>query len=143
MKGTSLHQPYAYAAVAGLKGNETRGYKTNVRGRIFIHATKKDIDAVLKDAPTEIRDKIIALQHESPFCNEPLYRGAIIGTVEIVDCVPVESVVEILTERERLLGDYSPGRYAWKLKNPVIFDKPITAKGKQGWWNWDETEGEQ
>ena len=63
--------------------------------------------------------------------------GAVVGIVEIVDCVPVEEVVDSLTERERALGDYSPGRWAWVLKNPVMFDTPIPARGKQGWWNWE------
>lgn len=40
--------------------------------------------------------------------------------------------------RERLLGDYSPGRFAWVLQNPVMFKTPIPAHGKQGWWNWEE-----
>ena len=63
--------------------------------------------------------------------------GAVVGTVEIVDCVPVEEVVGALTPRERALGDYSPGRWAWVLKNPVMFDMPIYARGKQGWWEWE------
>lgn len=62
--------------------------------------------------------------------------------MEIVDCVPVEEIVESLTERERALGDYSPGRFAWVLENPVIFDEPFPARGKQGWWNWDERQAE-
>ena len=69
-----------------------------------------------------------------------LPRGAVLGTVEIVDCVPVEEVISTLSERERLLGDYSPGRFAWVPKNPVAFDTPVPAKGKQGWWNWEEPE---
>jgi hypothetical protein len=67
-----------------------------------------------------------------------LPRGAVIGTVEIVDCVPVEELVDSLDNRERLLGDYSPGRFAWVLQNPVMFKTPIPAHGKQGWWNWEE-----
>ena len=66
-----------------------------------------------------------------------LIYGAVLGTVEIVDCVPVEEIVHTLSERERLLGDYSPGRFAWVLRNPVAFSAPVPAKGKQGWWNWD------
>ena len=64
-------------------------------------------------------------------------RGAVIGTVEIVDCVPVEEIVNTLSERERVLGDYSPGRFAWVIQNPVMFDEPFPARGKQGWWEWE------
>ena len=67
-----------------------------------------------------------------------LPRGAVIGTVEIADCVPVEELVDSLDNRERLLGDYSPGRFAWVLQNPVMFNLQIPARGQQGWWNWEE-----
>ena len=99
MRAFTVHQPYAYAIVAGLKPHETRSRRTNIRGRVAVHA--------------------------------------VVGTVEIVDCVPVEEVVGALTPQERALGDYSPGRWAWVLKNPVMFDMPIYARGKQGWWEWE------
>ena len=66
-----------------------------------------------------------------------LVYGAVLGTVEIVDCVPVEALIGKLSERERVLGDYTPGRFAWVLKNPVMFDRPIPVRGFQGWWNWE------
>lgn len=132
MKGLSLYQPYAYAAVAGLKGNETRGHKTNIRGRVFIHAAKKPPHHVPGFHESAAILGITSISE--------LVRGAIIGTVEIIDCVPVESIIDTITEQERLLGDYSPGRYAWILKDPRPLPYPIAAKGKQGWWNWDETE---
>ena len=62
--------------------------------------------------------------------------GAVVGTVEIVDCVPVEKIMDKLTPLEMALGDYSPGRFAWVLENPVMFDTPIPARGQQGWWEW-------
>lgn len=49
-----------------------------------------------------------------------------------------QSAAALLDNRERLLGDYSPGRFAWVLQNPVMFKTPIPAHGKQGWWNWEE-----
>ena len=73
-----------------------------------------------------------------PICETVLPLGAVVGTVEIVDCVPVEEIADTLTERERALGDFSPGRFAWVLRNPVMFEKPIPARGQQGWWNWEE-----
>ena len=42
----------------------------------------------------------------------------------------------VWTNGELLLGDYSPGRFAWILKNPAMFDTPISACGQQGWWEW-------
>ena len=111
MKAFTVYQPYAHAIVAGVKHYETRPRRTRIRGRVAVHAGR--------------------LAGNLP-------RGAVIGTVEIVDCVPVEELVDSLDNRERLLGDYSPGRFAWVLQNPVMFKTPIPAHGKQGWWNWEE-----
>lgn len=128
MKAYTVYQPYAYATVAGLKHYETRPRRTNIRGRVAVHAGKKSIS--LEDMTAVV----------IPAEGKQLHYGAVIGTVEIVDCVPVEEIVNALSERERALGDYSPGRFAWVLQNPVMFDEPFPARGQQGWWEWDEIE---
>ena len=144
MKAFTVYQPYAYAIVAGLKGYETRPKRTNIRGCVAVHAGKKWLNA---DGLFELLKREIAygqiLETECDRGIERLKRatelvyGAVVGAVEIADCLPVEEVIPTLTERERALGDYSPGRWAWVLKNPVMFDMPIPARGKQGWWNWE------
>lgn len=126
MKAFTVHQPYAYAIVAGLKGYETRPRRTHIRGRVAVHAGEK-ITPFLKSVEDEMR-----------LGESLLHYGAVLGTVEIVDCVPVEALIGKLSELERVLGDYTPGRFAWVLKNPVMFDRPIPARGFQGWWNWEE-----
>ncbi len=132
MKAFTVYQPYAYAIVAGLKNYETRPRRTNIRGRVAVHAGKTGMMQAMKGLTgLEMWELRAAVKFER---NLPL--GVVVGTVEIVDCLPVVEVIATLTERERALGDYSPGRWAWVLKNPVMFDTPIPAKGKQGWWNW-------
>ena len=42
-----------------------------------------------------------------------------------------------LYQDELALGDYTPGRYAWKLANVQKLPEPIPAKGRQGLWNWE------
>jgi hypothetical protein len=123
MKAFTVRQPYAYAIVAGLKEYETRTRRTTIRGRVAVHAAKGEPQA------TAALDAVLPGSME-------LHYGAVIGTVEIVDCVAVEEIRDKLTERERLLGDYSPGRFAWVLKNPIMFDTPVPARGNQGWWEW-------
>ena len=44
---------------------------------------------------------------------------------------------------ELALGDYTPGRYAWKLANVKKLPEPIPAKGRQGLWNWEPPEGKE
>ena len=126
MKALTVNQPYADAIVEGIKKYETRSRRTNIRGRVAIHAGKK----ILK-APA-LFQRVWELLGENKIQNF----GAVIGTVEIVDCVPVEEIVEKLDETERLLGDYSPGRFAWVLKNPRKLPAPIPARGQLGFWEW-------
>ena len=117
MRAFTVHQPYAYAIVAGLKGCETRPRRTNIRGRVAVHAGKQRI--------TLDSMRVVVVPSEG----KKLHYGAVLGTVEIVDCVPVEDVVAGLSSPS--------GPWAWVLKNPVMFDTPIPARGKQGWWNWE------
>lgn len=133
MKAFTIYQPYAYAIVAGLKQFETRSRRTNIRGRVAVHAGKASLNYVTKNfSHDEFKELLDAIGGKTDL---PL--GAVIGTVEIVGCVPVEDIVDSLTIQEKTLGDYSPGRWAWVLKKPIMFDTPIPALGKQGWWNWE------
>ena len=135
MRAFTVHQPYAYAIVAGLKCYETRPRRTNIRGRVAVHAGKASLNratrALSDRAFWELLGAVGGKTVDLPL-------GAVVGTVEIVDCVPVEEIVDTLTPLERALGDYSPGRFAWVLRNPQMFSKPIPARGKQSWWNWEE-----
>jgi hypothetical protein len=42
-----------------------------------------------------------------------------------------------ITPRERAFGDYTPGRYAWLLKDVRHLPAPMAAKGKLGLWEVD------
>jgi hypothetical protein len=41
--------------------------------------------------------------------------------------------------RELPWGDFTPGRWAWLLDDIVKLAEPITARGRQGLWEWDES----
>ena len=139
MKAFTVYQPYAYAIIAGLKLNETRPRRTNIRGRVAVHAAKLDAwkSGILEAGTMPEIEKMLSDHQGTGNRAAHLVYGAVLGTVEIVDCVPVEEIIHTLSEREKALGDYSPGRFAWVLRNPVAFSTPVPAKGKQGWWNWD------
>lgn len=148
MKASSLWQPYAQLCVLGLKSIETRGRKMYHRGEIAIHSTK--------NVPKELR----GMEYRGEFWEAfkphfiemppwtvvklgqktTLPMGAIVGTVNVVDCVPIEKLYgsEYDTPTERAFGDWSEKRYGWILENPVCFDTPVPIAGHQGLWNWDE-----
>ena len=77
----SVRQPYAWAIIAGIKDVENRSWLTKIRGRIFIHAGMNKHELVDKmDHLRRNGVKKIPKEEDMTF-------GAIIGSVEIVDCV--------------------------------------------------------
>lgn len=134
MKALSLLQPWATLVVTGVKKIETRSWSTAYRGELLIHASKGK------------RGRL--LTREPPFTNyissfEQLPFGAIIGTVILEKIMPVElfhlsdAVFNRLTLEEKAFGDYSHGRYGWVLSEPVVFTKPIPAKGSLVLWEYN------
>ena len=67
--------------------------------------------------------------------------GHIIAEAELVDCIYMdEQFLKEIKEnnQEYICGEYSLGRYAWKLSNIKVLDKPIPAKGNLGIWNYND-----
>lgn len=133
MKAISLWPPYGSLIVAGVKKIETRSWPTKYRGVVAIHHTQQ--------IPTQVYQSYCSGYFKEALqrANHPgLYHGCIVGTAEITECRAIDwKLFESLDADEIELGDFSiPGRFAWTLTNPVKFDKPIPAKGKQGIWEW-------
>ncbi len=138
MKTLTLLNPWATLLVAGIKTIETRSWRTNYRGWLAIHASKRtkfkienlEIYPSLRDD----RDELRFLEREETIKQNLSLDGYIIGVAELVDVVPVEEIRLTLDKIELGLGDYSSGRYAW-LFNLMQFTKvPIPAKGSLGLW---------
>ena len=135
MKAITVWQPWAGALAAGIKESETRSWATKYRGPIAIHAAMREVFDGLALIPVPIALKI----KEALRCEwDEMPRGAIIATGELVDCIKITpEYVATLSPDELALGDYTPGRYAWKLANVKRLPEPIPAKGKQGLWSWE------
>jgi activating signal cointegrator 1 len=58
-----------------------------------------------------------------------LVRGFVIGHVDVVECLPTDNYE--VDGREKCFGDYSPGRFAWVLCDPVAYEKPMPCRGRQ------------
>lgn len=118
-----------------LKPDETRGWSTNVRGRIAIHATKKPLREILRDYPQLNLSLLVCgvREHHMAF-------GAIIGTVDLIDCVPAPVAAKNRQDRQLCWGDYRERgddrklRYAFVLANAVRLPTPIPCVGRQGFF---------
>jgi hypothetical protein len=105
----SVRQPYAWAIIEGFKDVENRDWSTKIRGRIYIHASKTKVD--MEEGSKTLKSKRIKTPPEAE-----LVFGAIIGSVEITDCV------------ESSRRWWFSGRYGFLLANPKALPHPIPMK---------------
>ncbi len=125
-RAITIQQPHVAAIFAGLKEFETRSWATKHRGPILIHAGK-------------VLDASMAL---SPWPTEDLKRtaGCIVGVVDLVDC---RQTIAVPRDVVRLgWGDFTPGRFAFKLENPRLLKEPIPMRGQLGIWRFEGVPGE-
>jgi hypothetical protein len=171
VKFLTIRQPWASLIAVGAKTIETRPFSTKYRGPLAIHAgatrpANFEHHNVNDDTPPWV--DLVAMsscwlwtEHDD-FYHGGLYRwcgplGAVVAVCDLVDVVPILSVVDSedhpgpwLTVSDRGLclwrggehvaermtaqlpfGDFTPGRYAWLLDNvrPI---EPVPMKGAQG-----------
>ena len=132
IKAISLWQPWATLIAVGAKKYETRSWKTNYRGALLICASRER--NILMPALQEIRQKADELKIQNPITGAIFFPlGVAVAVVELTECIETELFKRGHPEflRESLLGDFSSGRYAWKLENVRSLDL-FPVKGKQG-----------
>lgn len=128
MKVLSIKEPFATLIKDGVKIYETRSFKTNYRGEIYIHAS-------LTISKSENLDKAVK------YLKSNINPGHILCKCILVDCILMDEKFINYIKKETNEDDYGrylPGRYAWKLEVIEVLDKPILAKGKLGIWNYEK-----
>jgi hypothetical protein len=105
MLALSIRQPWAWAIFHAGKNIENRRWRTEVRGRVLIHAsktmTKYDLHEFREFRLSDIAKKV------EPDLTDLLY-GGIIGSVEIIDCVMQSK------------SPWFAGPYGFVLRNPTV-----------------------
>ena len=131
VKAISLWQPWATIWLLSdpdEKLFETRHWYTRHRGRLLIHAAKKQ-DGEVRECLGEDVTRAVLGRHG--LMVEGLGYGAIIGEIDLVDCrqmnqLPAPSI------RDRHWGFWSPERFGWKRgPGPVLYPKAIPYRGAQ------------
>lgn len=116
MKALSVCQPWAWAILHAGKSVENRTWRTRHRGPLLIHASssRKWLKPKLLSNWQHAYGTPLPSIQELPF-------GAIIGQVELVDCVPIDAMEP---------GNaWAVGPWCWILANPVV-TTPIPCKGR-------------
>ena len=160
MKAVSIKQPWASLIAHGIKDIENRTWRTHFRGRIYIHASVKSAGNTAYLLNKD-QDNFFAYNTENYKTFESnLPYSAIIGEVDIIDCVINHpSVWAEKTKEEHEIPfcrdcadhdgicphdniscdkDRIKPIYNWVLANPVLYDKPIlNVKGKLSFWDFE------
>lgn len=121
LKALTLRQPWAWTVFNTTKDIENRNWPAHVRGTIAIHAADDQPAGVYERSKKYIRK---VLQSRGHFgvripAEDKLPMGAIIGLVDIVDCVADSNSV------------WWDGPLGFKLTNPRRLPNPIACKGKR------------
>jgi len=118
VKALSIRQPWAELILQGRKTIELRTWQTNHRGRIAVHAGK-----TIKGAACAAYGLDAAA----------LVRGALVGTVEIVEMVVLDDERwEALRDQHLSLGAFPGDLVGWRLANPRRLPEPIPMRGRLG-----------
>lgn len=146
MKALTIRQPWASLIALGEKQFETRSWKTQYRGQLLIHAGKSIEKNICKLEPFN------SILTKYGYTADNLPTGVIIAKCNLVDCKfiigksPTETIGALIEDynkrstvvgNEYEFGDFTPGRYAWKLEDVQVLNKPIAAKGQLSLWNYN------
>lgn len=128
MKGLTIHQPWAWFIESQHKLYETRSWTTRWRGPVAVHAGRT--------WNNQTRDwaQMTALSLGIEVPNE-LALGAIVCVCKLTAVYRTEELLPHLSLKERKLGNYEAGRYAWRLEVQEVFSVPVFCAGNQGLWD--------
>lgn len=158
MEALSYKQPWALLVAEGIKPIENRTWKCPqkyIGKRVLIHASMKP-DNIKLEIEGQASVKEIEMFSALGRAEDDNLFGCIIGSVEIVDCVQnhpsmwAERTINAFCSahgscRYDLTDDtidcetcssWSKSKpiWNWVLANPILFPKPIPAKGKLSFW---------
>lgn len=156
MKTITIKQPWAHLICSGINDIENRTWKLpeKMKGqRVLIHVSKSaDYDCCGSSPfaplfPLGELNKSLTVPQKQEIVKNSTIRSAIIGSVEIVDCViNHQSIWAEKAPQSEWFGKTvygSPIIYNWVLANPILFSEPIEkVKGKLSFWDYPMTEDE-
>lgn len=128
MKVITIKEPFASLIANNIKHIETRSWKTNYRGKIYIHSSKVGHNLKGRD---ELKELVKSIKtNPSHILCKCILKDCIYMDEEFINKIKNNHI-------EYICGHYEVGRYAWILDNVELIT-PIEAKGKLGIWNYED-----
>lgn len=142
MKALTLIQPWATLIAMKEKKIETRSWRTLYQGELAIHAGKKIDKKICEREPY----KSVLAAHG--YTSDNLPTGCVVAVCTLLDCCKIfydeaDGVSRLMDfgctkieGNELAFGNYTAGRYGWKLHDVKMLIEPIPAKGALNLWEW-------
>lgn len=139
MKTITIKTLWAVLIMLHQKSFETRTWAPGYRGKLAIHASKSLSPLEKKLFYTEPFYSVF--RHYGYTRPEDLkkYCGKVIATCYFTGAYKTEQIE--VSEQERAFGDFSEGRYAWRLEGVMPLETPVAVRGQLGLWNWETMGG--
>ena len=126
-KALTIHQPWAWAIFHAGQDVANRNWSTRFRGPVAIHSSAKFDYVEWLMFKLFLRERSIPITppeaHRKSASRAEYLTGAILGIVEIVDCV------------QKSASPWFMGEYGFVLANPIALPEPIPCKGARGFWD--------
>ncbi|CAM3313057.1 ASCH domain-containing protein [Stackebrandtia soli] len=119
MKALTLHQPWATAIAHAGKTIENRGWSTDYRGPLAIHAASRQPDP----------DTVAWFYARHAMPAAPLPTGVIVAVADLTD---VHHATDTACSCDPTWAE--PGAWHWALADVTALDKPIPHRGAMRLW---------
>ena len=130
MRILTLKEPFATLISNKIKTIETRSWRTNYRGELYIHA---GIKKPKYDYKSEDFKKIADKYEYNP--------GYVLCKCNLIDCIEMtDEYIKHIKENDYInyiCGEYKVGRFAWILSD-IVPVEPFEVKGRLGIWHYNE-----
>lgn len=132
-KAITIRQPWAGAVVLGIKPTENRTWRTHYRGRILIHAGAQQATIFSRGPLASPSHQAVAALAGNEWTRPA---GAIIGSVELVDCHPDGGCCRPWGESAFTDSDGARRQQVWHwVFEDARHFAPVPCRGRQGLWN--------
>lgn len=131
MKCISVFEPWASLLACGHKAYETRRWTPPMdcmKVTVAIHAGKSLAGMRLMDLDPRfgaICDRVLG-------CDHPYSFGKVVALGTIAFTIPTDGgIAREVISAEKAIGDWSPGRYAWRFVDMQALERPVACRGRQ------------
>ncbi|PIE97453.1 MAG: hypothetical protein CR988_07775 [Treponema sp.] len=163
-KVLSVKNPFSYLIIYGGKDVENRTWKTDYRGRLYIHSSgrpmlffpdeiydmaenlqedkkQKKYFEKLDDVLINLRDKYVQIGKDNNLEGDELFKFLKKNAVDF-SIFSYQSIIGYVDLVDIVQDSLSPwaidGQYHWILENPTPLKEPINqVKGRLGLWNYN------